>query len=94
MGADVQITRSTKLFKNGGSVAVRLPAEFSFSVDSVVYLTRDDSGRVTISPSPGAGAWNRFMQLRNSTVIPADFMADRPMNEVPAAGGVFDGEDE
>lgn len=88
----MQITRSTKLFKNGGSVAMRLPAEFSFSVDSIVYLTQDDSGRVTISPTPGAGAWNRFIHLRESIPVAADFMVDRPMNDVPTVGGVFDGD--
>ncbi len=47
-------TRIAKLFKNGASQAVRLPAEFRFD-GSEVYATRDEqTGDVMLSTRPGA----------------------------------------
>lgn len=83
-------TRIAKLFKNGASQAVRLPAEFRFA-GGEVYATRDEAtGDVVLSTRPGAGSWNAFFELLHSVDIPADFMADRPMNVVRQASGVFD----
>ena len=46
-------TRVAKLFKNGASQAVRLPAGFRFEGDEV-YVTRDDAtGDVVLSNRPG-----------------------------------------
>ena len=44
--------RKAKLFQNGGSQAVRLPAEFRFEGDEV-YISRDEAtGDVILSPEP------------------------------------------
>jgi antitoxin VapB len=49
-------TRVAKFFKDGGSQAVRLPAEFRFE-DNHVYVTRDDAmGDVVILSQPGIQA--------------------------------------
>ena len=46
-------TRTAKLFKNGSSQAVRLPAEFRFEGDEV-YATRDETtGDVVLCKNPG-----------------------------------------
>ena len=46
-------TRTAKLFKNGSSQAVRLPAEFRFEGDEV-YATRDETtGDVVLSKNSG-----------------------------------------
>jgi len=83
-------TRSAKLFKNGSSQAVRLPAEFRFEGDEV-YATRDETtGDVVLSKSPGAREWRDFFAFARTIDIPKDFMADRPMNVIPSRGGVFD----
>lgn len=85
-------TRIAKLFKNGASQAVRLPAEFRFEGDEV-YVTRDDvTGDVVLSNQPGANTWNAFFELLRSIDVPSDFMAERPLNEVPRQEGIFDGE--
>lgn len=85
-------TRIAKLFKNGASQAVRLPAEFRFEGDKV-YVTRDDAtGDVVLSNRPGARAWNEFFQLLHAVDVPADFMAERPLNVVPPERGIFDDE--
>ena len=76
-------TRTAKLFRNGASQAVRLPAEFRFEGDEV-YATRDEAtGDVTLSRRPGARSWSEFFALIRTIDIPDDFMADRPMNAPP-----------
>ena len=83
-------TLVAKLFKNGASQAVRLPAEFRFQGDEV-YATRDlATGDVVLSNRPGARAWNEFFELLSSVDASADFMADRPLNVLPPEGGIFD----
>lgn len=83
-------TRIAKLFKNGASQAVRLPADFRFDGDEV-YITRDEAtGDVVLSTHPGAKVWNEFFDLIHSIDVPADFMAERPMNRPPQTCGVFD----
>lgn len=85
-------TRTAKLFKNGASQAVRLPAEFRFEGEEV-YVSRDGAtGDVVLSTRPGAGAWGELFQLVHSVAAPADFMAERPMNVAPIAAGLFDEE--
>jgi len=86
----MQETRAAKLFKNGGSQAVRLPSEFRFEGNQV-YITRDDTtGDVMLSSRPGAKTWGDFFDLMRSIDVPADFMDDRPMNVPSQKRGVFD----
>lgn len=85
-------TRVAKLFKNGASQAVRLPIEFRFEGDEV-YVTRDDAtGDIVLSKRPGAKAWHEFFELLHEIDVPADFMAERPLNVLPQERGVFDDE--
>lgn len=85
-------TRVAKLFKNGASQAVRLPAEFRFE-GGEVYVTRDDAtGDVVLSNRPGAKTWSDFFELLHSVEVPGDFMAERPLNVLPPERGVFDDE--
>jgi antitoxin VapB len=76
-------TRLAKLFRNGASQAVRLPAEFRFE-GTEVYATRDEqTGDVVLSTRPGARAWAEFFALMRTMSVPDDFMAERPMNVLP-----------
>jgi antitoxin VapB len=85
-------TRVAKLFKNGASQAVRLPAGFRFEGDKV-YVTRDDAtGDVVLSNRPGAKTWGEFFELLQEVDVPADFMAKRPLNVLPQEKGIFDDE--
>ena len=69
------MTQIAKLFQNGRSQAVRLPAEFRFA-QKEVYIRRDPiSGDVVLSRRPGG--WEDYFQLIASLDIPRDFMADR-----------------
>ena len=83
-------TRIAKLFKNGASQAVRLPADFRFE-GKEVYATRDDqSGDVILSSRPSAKVWTDFFTLVHSIDDPDDFMSERPMNRPPRKQGVFE----
>ena len=75
--------RTAKLFVNGGSQAVRLPAEFRFEGLAEVYIRRDlVTGEVILSPKPASDAWSDFFVLRDHANVPPDFMAEpRPGND-------------
>ncbi|MBK5290125.1 MAG: AbrB/MazE/SpoVT family DNA-binding domain-containing protein [Acidobacteriia bacterium] len=82
-------TGIAKLFKNGSSQAVRLPAGFRFDGDEV-YIARDEiTGDVVLSNRPGANVWRDFFEMMHSIHVPAEFMADRPMNLPPRERNLF-----
>lgn len=86
-------TRIVKLFRNGASQAVRLPADFRFD-GSEVYATRDEAtGDVVLSTRPGARTWAEFFALMRSIEVPEDFMAERPMNRPPKERALFAAEE-
>ena len=61
-----------KVFMNGRSQAVRLPAAFRFS-EAEVYIRRDEAtGDVVLSRRPGG--WETFFDLVATLDVPADFL--------------------
>lgn len=64
-----------KLFMNGRSQAVRLPATFRFNCEEVYIRQDQETGDVILSKKPGS--WEDFFRLADAAGIPADFMADR-----------------
>ncbi len=67
--------RTAKLFRNGRSQAVRLPADLRFE-GSEVYVRRDSStGDVILSRRPES--WKDFFALMKTIDVPEDFLADR-----------------
>ncbi|MDO4905500.1 MAG: type II toxin-antitoxin system VapB family antitoxin [Lautropia sp.] len=66
-----------KLFMNGRSQAVRLPAEFRFDGDEV-FIRRDPlTGDVILSRRDGWTSWDEFLAGRDLSAVPADFLEDR-----------------
>ena len=62
--------RIAKLFRNGGSQAVRLPAEFRFEGDEV-YVRRDEAtGDVIISSRGRKTSWQELFARFDSHDIP------------------------
>lgn len=83
---------TTKLFKNGASQAVRLPAEFRFSSQEV-YIFRDEiTGDIVLSEKPRPKVWQDFFSALSVSEGSDAFMAERPMNTVPQEKGLFDDE--
>jgi antitoxin VapB len=69
------MTRTAKLFANGRSQAVRLPAEYRFE-GAEVYIRRDpENGDVILSRRPES--WEGFFELMKTIAVPKDFLADR-----------------
>ena len=83
-------TRIAKLFKNGASQAVRLPAEFRFEQDEV-YIHRNAVGDVVLSTRLGSSNWDAFFDAVQGIDPTDEFLRERPLNLVPKAEGVFDG---
>jgi len=78
--------RTAKLFLNGRSQAVRLPADLRFE-GSEVFIRQDEAtGDVVLSRRPES--WDSFFRLRSEANIPDEFMADR-RDEVPQKRDLF-----
>jgi antitoxin VapB len=78
--------RTAKLFLNGRSQAVRLPAEFRFEGREVFIRQDQTTGDVILSRRPES--WDSFFDLRREANIPEEFMADR-QDEVPQKRELF-----
>jgi len=65
------VTATAKLFMNGRSQAVRLPAQFRFEGTEV--LIERDGDAVILRPKPHG--WDDFFSAETRT--PDDFLADR-----------------
>ncbi|BFM06264.1 antitoxin [Halioxenophilus aromaticivorans] len=78
--------KTAKLFLNGRSQAVRLPAEFRFDCDEV-YIAKDPvTGNVILSRKPSS--WQGFFEAADASQIPDDFLADRDSSP-PQARDLF-----
>ena len=64
-----------KLFTNGRSQAVRLPASFRFDCKEVYIRQDPTTGDVILSRKPGT--WDGFFELLKDSKVPDDFMSDR-----------------
>ena len=82
-------SKAAKLFVNGGSQAVRLPAEFRFEGADEVFIRRDAvTGDVILSARRASNSWREFFALRDGAEVADDFGTERPLNEPlkPRAG--------
>ena len=68
--------RTAKLFQNGRSQAVRLPAEFRFEGTEVFIVKDPGTGDVILSRRPHS-TWKTFLSLRDESDVPQDFLSDR-----------------
>lgn len=68
------MSQVAKLFINGRSQAVRLPAAFRFD-GSEVYVRQDAAtGDVILSRKPES--WDEFFALQNNLKVPDDFLTE------------------
>ena len=76
--------RTAKLFRNGRSQAVRLPAEFRFDGEEVFIRKDEKTGDVILSRRPAS--WDEFFRLRDEALkadprAAKEFLAHR--NDLP-----------
>jgi antitoxin VapB len=82
-------TRTAKLFQNGASQAVRLPAEFRFPGKEVSIRRDEKTGDVILSPHAELGDWDAFFAFMRDIEVPEDFMKHRPLNNPPRERNLF-----
>ena len=69
--------KTAKLFRNGGSQAVRLPAEFRFEGDEVFVHRDERTGDVILSISPRTGTIEAFLERAGYLDHDLEFELDR-----------------
>ncbi|MGH9608129.1 MAG: antitoxin [Bryobacteraceae bacterium] len=74
--------KTARLFNNAGSQAVRLPPEFRFDGDEVFVRKDERTGDVILSKKAEWSTWDEYLELRDASAVPEEFMKDRPLNEV------------
>jgi antitoxin VapB len=83
------VTQTAKLFMNGRSQAVRLPAAFRFDA-SEVYIRRDPvSGDVILSCRPPN--WDGFFDVLAGAEVSDDFLSDHERDQGVAERDPFAG---
>ena len=60
-----------KVFTNGRSQAVRLPAEYRFKSKEVYIRRNEDTGEVVLSEKPDS--WSAFFDMLEGLDVPDDF---------------------
>jgi len=78
--------RIAKLFLNGRSQAVRLPADFRFEGSEIFIRQDPTTGDLILSRRPES--WDSLFKLRREASIPGEFMADR-QDEAPQRRNLF-----
>jgi antitoxin VapB len=74
------VAQTAKLFKNGKSQAVRLPAEFRFPGTEVAIRRDEATGEVILSPTvTPQESWKDFFDLVEKLGVPEDFLSDREL---------------
>lgn len=80
------MSQSAKIFINGRSQAVRLPAAYRFNCKEVFIRKDPKTGDVILSRKPGT--WDDFFDLLKTVEIPKDFMDERE-DSLPQARDEF-----
>jgi antitoxin VapB len=65
-----------KVFMNGRSQAVRIPAEFRFDAEEV-YIRRSENGDVVLSTRPETKTLKEVFAMLDAAGVPEDFLSDR-----------------
>lgn len=68
---------TAKVFMNGRSQAVRLPAEFRFEGTEVNVRRDPETGDVILSEKKKEKSWDEFFRIVDRMALPEDFMKDR-----------------
>ncbi|MFA5960798.1 MAG: type II toxin-antitoxin system VapB family antitoxin [Tatlockia sp.] len=80
------MSQSAKIFINGRSQAVRLPAAYRFNCNEVFIRKDPKTGDVILSRKPGT--WDDFFNLLKTVEVPSDFMNERE-DSLPQVREIF-----
>ena len=78
-GKDTAMSQVAKLFTNGRSQAVRLPAAYRFDVKEVFIRQDAETGDVILSRKPAT--WDDFFVALKGANAPADFLDANDRNQ-------------
>ena len=78
-----------KLFLNGRSQAVRLPAAYRFDVEEVFIRQDPETGDVILSRRPGD--WDGFFAALDGLHVSADFLSKEERAQGPERRDPFEG---
>jgi antitoxin VapB len=83
------MSQATKLFTNGRSRAVRLPAAYRFDTKEVFIRQDPETGDVTLSRRPET--WDGFFAALNGADVSADFLDEKERRQAAQDRDPFDG---
>jgi antitoxin VapB len=69
-------TPKAKVFMNGRSQAVRIPAAFRFDAEEV-YIRRSENGDVVLSTRPETKTLKEVFAMLDAAGVPEDFLSGR-----------------
>lgn len=83
------MSQVAKLFTNGRSQAVRLPAAYRFDTKEVFIRQDTETGDVILSRKPTT--WDDFFVALKGVDVPADFLGEKERNQGTQDRDPFDG---
>ncbi|WP_083953805.1 antitoxin [Thauera butanivorans] len=86
------MSQVAKLFTNGRSQAVRLPALYRFDTKEVFIRKDEETGDVILSRKPAT--WDDFFAALKGANVPADFLDEKERNQRTHDRDPFEGHHE
>jgi len=86
------MSQVAKLFTNGRSQAVRLPAAFRFNSKEVFIRKDAETGDVILSSRPTT--WDGFFEALKGANVPDDFLDAKERNQMAHVRDPFEGHSE
>ena len=83
------MSQTAKLFTNGRSQAVRLPAAYRFDTKEVFIRQDPETGDVILSRKPAS--WDGFFAALKGGEVPADFLDQTERGQVSHDRDPFEG---
>jgi antitoxin VapB len=83
------MSQVAKIFTNGRSQAVRLPAAYRFDAKEVFIRQDPATGDIILSSKPAD--WDSFLAAIKAAEAPADFLSEAERQQAPISRDPFDG---
>jgi antitoxin VapB len=88
---ELVMTQVAKIFTNGRSQAVRLPAAYRFDTKEVFIRQDAKTGDVILSRRPTT--WDGFFAALQGAYVPADFLSEKDRDQGTQNRDPFEGTD-